>query len=90
MGLNLSNRRIARELSLNEDDVQVMGSPLRHGLVTRIPEVILDGEVEARPSMSLPGNSRGRPKKQESAASAAQGARAAAGRTKRRSHRSSA
>jgi hypothetical protein len=47
MGLNLSNQQIARELSLNEDDVQVMATQLRNGLVAKIPAVILDGEVEA-------------------------------------------
>jgi transposase-like protein len=47
MGLNLSNRQIARELGLNEDDVQAMASHLRDGLVVKIPAVILDGAVEA-------------------------------------------
>jgi transposase-like protein len=47
MGLNLSNRQIAQELGLNEDDVQVMASHLRDGLVAKIPAVVLDGEVEA-------------------------------------------
>src|SRR5919107_4372514 len=47
MGLNLSNRQIARELDLNEGDVQAMTSQLRQGLVERQPEVRLDGEVEA-------------------------------------------
>jgi transposase-like protein len=47
MGLNLSNRQIARELGLNEDDVQAMASHLRGGLVAKLPPVVLDGEVEA-------------------------------------------
>ncbi len=47
MGLNLSNQQIARELSLNEDDVQVMATQLRNGLVAKTPAVILNGEVEA-------------------------------------------
>jgi transposase-like protein len=47
MGLNLSNRQIAKELGLNEDDVQMMATHLRAGLVARTPEVVLDGEVEA-------------------------------------------
>lgn len=47
MGLNLSNQQIAQELSLNDDDVQAMASHLRNGLVARIPEVTLEGEVEA-------------------------------------------
>jgi transposase-like protein len=46
MVLNLSNRQIARELNLNEDDVQAMTSQLREGLVAPSPEVVLDGEVE--------------------------------------------
>jgi transposase-like protein len=47
MGLNLSNRQIAQELNLNEDDAQAMATSLREGLVARAPEVVLDGEVEA-------------------------------------------
>lgn len=47
MGLNLSNQQIARELSLNEDDVQIMASHLRDGLVAKVPDFILEGEVEA-------------------------------------------
>lgn len=47
MGLNLSNQQIARELSLNEDDVQTMTTQLRAGLVAKVPEVVLEGEVEA-------------------------------------------
>lgn len=47
MGLNLSNQQIARELSLNDDDVQAMASHLRNGLVAKIPELTLEGEVEA-------------------------------------------
>ncbi len=47
MGLNLSNQQIARELTLNDDDVQVMASHLREGLVAKVPEAILEGEVEA-------------------------------------------
>ncbi len=35
MGLNLSNRQIAAELALNEDDVQVMASQLREGVVAK-------------------------------------------------------
>ena len=47
MGLKLSNQQIARELSLNDDDVHDMASHLREGLVAKVPEAILDGEVEA-------------------------------------------
>jgi hypothetical protein len=47
MGLNLSNQQIAKELSLNDDDVQRMASHLRGGLVAKAPEAMLEGEVEA-------------------------------------------
>lgn len=46
MALNLSNCQIARELSLNDDDVQAMASHLREGLVAKAPEVRLEGVVE--------------------------------------------
>ena len=46
MGLNLSNRQIARELDLSVSAVQVMTEQLRSGLVAKIPSVTLDGEVE--------------------------------------------
>ena len=46
MGLNLSNRQIARELDLSVSAVQVMTAQLRSGLVAKIPSVTLDGEVE--------------------------------------------
>lgn len=46
MGLNLSNRQIAQELSLNPDDVQRMTEQLREGIVVRQPEPVLAGEVE--------------------------------------------
>ena len=46
MGLNLSNRQIARELDLAVSDVQVMTEQLRQGLTARTPAVILDGVVE--------------------------------------------
>jgi transposase-like protein len=46
MGLNLSNRQIAAELGLNASDVQAMTEQLRRGLVARIPEARLEGEVE--------------------------------------------
>jgi hypothetical protein len=47
MGLNRSNQQIAQELSLNDDDVHAMASHLREGLVAKVPEATLDGEVEA-------------------------------------------
>src|SRR5919199_1727569 len=46
MGLNLSNRQIARELDPAETDVQAMTEQLRHGLVAKLPAAVLDGEVE--------------------------------------------
>ncbi len=46
MGLNLSNRRISRELDLNTGDVQQMTHQLRQGIVVRRPEVKLGEEVE--------------------------------------------
>jgi transposase-like protein len=35
MGLNLSNTQIAAELDLNPDDVQVMATQLREGVLTK-------------------------------------------------------
>jgi hypothetical protein len=35
MGLNLSNQQIAAELGLNKDDVQVMTTQLREGIVAK-------------------------------------------------------
>ena len=46
MGLNLSNRQIALELGLSPSDVQAMTEPLRHGLVAKAPDAVLEGEVE--------------------------------------------
>ena len=46
MGLNLSNRQIARELDLGTSDVQAMTEVPRQGLTARTPGVVLDGEVE--------------------------------------------
>jgi transposase-like protein len=46
MGLNLSNRQIAKELDLGSSDVQAMTEVLRRGLTARAPAVVLDGEVE--------------------------------------------
>src|SRR3954453_19350638 len=46
MGLNLSNRQIARELDPSQPDVQLMTEQLRAGLVARMPAVRLGGEVE--------------------------------------------
>lgn len=46
MGLNLSNRQIARELDLDRSTVQEMTTQLRDGIVQRRPAVTLSGEVE--------------------------------------------
>ena len=46
MGLNLSNRQIARELDLGVSDVQAMTEALRQGLTAKLPPVVLRGEVE--------------------------------------------
>src|SRR4051794_28169009 len=46
MGLNPSNRQIARELDLSQPDVQLMTERLRHGLAAKLPAVVLGGEVE--------------------------------------------
>jgi len=46
MGLNQSNLQIAQELQLNKDDVQVMTSQLRTGIVTKKPVVTLQQSVE--------------------------------------------
>ena len=46
MGLNLSNRQIAVELDLHENDVQVMTKRLREGIVERKPKPQLSGQVE--------------------------------------------
>ena len=46
MGLNLSNRQIARELELSVSDVQLMTEQLRAELTAKIPPVSLEGEVE--------------------------------------------
>lgn len=91
MGLNLSNRQIARELSLNEDDVQVMTSQLREGLVARSPEVVLDGEVEVDEVYIVAGH-KGNPAavKKKTARPGVAGSKEhrAAARSRRKSHRS--
>ena len=46
MGLNLSNRQIAKELELNESDLQNMTTQLREG-VTKKPRITLKKEVES-------------------------------------------
>jgi len=46
MGLNLSNRQIARELDLGETEAQAMIEQLRSGLAAKLPPARLEGEVE--------------------------------------------
>lgn len=46
MGLNLSNRQIAHELGLNEDDAQQMTQTLRQGVVDASTTPLLSGPVE--------------------------------------------
>jgi transposase-like protein len=46
MGLNLSNRQIAAELSLSVSDVQNMTEQLRSGFAAKTPPVRLEGDVE--------------------------------------------
>jgi transposase-like protein len=46
LGLNLSTRQIAQELTLNKDDAQHMAQVLRSGVVEKKPEVALSGVVE--------------------------------------------
>jgi transposase-like protein len=52
MSLNLLNAQIARELDLNEADVQPMTRQLRSEMVSKRPAVVLEGEVEC---MGSPG-----------------------------------
>ena len=60
MGLNLSNRQIARELDLGVSDVQAMTEQLRQGLTAGTPAVILDGAVEIDEVYVVAGH-KGRP-----------------------------
>jgi transposase-like protein len=46
IGLNLSNRQIAQELSLNESGVQEMTTQLREGFAAKTPPVVLSSDVE--------------------------------------------
>jgi len=55
MGLNLSNAQIARELDLNEADVQQMTRQLQSGIVNKRPVVVLEGEVECDEVMGWRG-----------------------------------
>jgi transposase-like protein len=73
MGLNLSNRQIARELDLGETDVQATTEQLRHGLAAKLPPARLEGAVEIDQVYVVAGH-KGQP-----AAVAKKGGRAAAG-----------
>src|SRR5689334_11316269 len=73
MGLNLSNRQIARELDLGVSDVQAMTEALRQGLTAKLPPVVLQGEVEIDEVYVVAGH-KGNP-----AAVAKRGARGAVG-----------
>jgi transposase-like protein len=73
MGLNLSNRQIARELDLRVSDVQAMTEALRQGLTAKLPQVVLRGEVEIDEVYVVAGH-KGNP-----AAVAKRGARGAVG-----------
>lgn len=92
MGLNLSNLQIARELGLNEDDVQSMASSLREGLVANVPGVKLEGVVEIDEVYVVAGH-KGNPlatqKKAARDAAAASRERRAAALWKRRNRPSS-
>lgn len=46
MGLNLSNRQIAKELDLDESDTQQMTALLRADIVAKKPAVKINGEAE--------------------------------------------
>jgi len=92
MGLNLSNLQIARELGLNEDDVQSMASRLREGLVAKAPEVKLAGVVEVDEVYVVAGHKGNPVATQKKAARDAAGGsreRRAAALWKRRNRRSS-
>ena len=93
MGLNLSNRQIAGELGLNEDDAQQMASQLREGLTAKVPEVTLAGVVEMDEVYVVAGH-KGNPaavqKKAAPDGGGGSGARGDAAPWRRKSHRSSA
>src|SRR5512144_367708 len=93
MGLNLSNRQIAQELTLDETDVQAMTEQLRSGLVAKAPEVTLEGEVEIDEVYVVAGH-KGNPvaveKKAGQGVTTDSKERLAGGRWRRRNPRSSA
>src|SRR5919205_2967194 len=93
MGLNLSNRQIARELGLSQPDVQLMTEQLRHGLAARLPAATLEGEVEIDEVYVVAGH-KGRPADVAKGGGSGGGAgwreRRAGARWRRTSRRSSA
>src|ERR687893_1151205 len=93
MGLNLSNRQIARELGLDGSDVQAMAEQLRRGLAAKAPPVRLEGEVEIDEVYVVAGH-KGQPaavaKRGGSGAGAGWKARQDAARRRRTSRPSSA
>src|SRR5208283_406742 len=92
MGLNLSNRQIAHELDLHEDDAQAMTSSLREGLLAKVADVKLEGVVEIDEVYVVAGH-KGNPeavkKKTVRAGAAAARERAAAARWRRKNRPSS-
>jgi hypothetical protein len=60
MGLNLYNHQIAKELDLNQADVQQMTTQLRTGIVENKPTVSLGGEVECDEVYAIAGH-KGQP-----------------------------
>jgi transposase-like protein len=93
MGLNLSNRQIARELDLGETDAQAMTEQLRSGLAAKLPPARLEGEVEIDEVYAVAGH-KGQPaavaKGGVPADAGACGVRPAGVRSTRTSRRSSA
>jgi transposase-like protein len=93
MGLNLSNRQIAGELGLNEDDAQAMTERLRQGLIGRVDEPRLEGVVEIDEVYVTAGH-KGHPaaveKRGVRPGAGVSGGREDAARWRRRSRRSSA
>ena len=93
MGLNLSNRQIARELGLDGSDVQAMAEQLRRGLDAKATAARLEGEVEIDEVYVVAGH-KGQPaavaKGGGAGAAAGWRERRAAARWRRTSHRSSA
>ena len=54
MGLSLSNRQVAQELSLNESDVQEMTTHLRQGLATKPPDAFCRAKSRSMRSVWSP------------------------------------